>query len=79
VKTTVELPDGLLAEAKSIAHRRGIPLRRLIEDGLRTSIRQYGGGRARFRLKDGSFGGDSPAKDLSWPEVRSIIYEGRGE
>ena len=79
MKTTVEIPDALLAEAKTIAHRRGIPLRRLIEDGLRTSIRQYGGHRARFRLKDASFGGEGPAKDLSWPEVRSIVYEGRGE
>jgi hypothetical protein len=79
VKTTVEIPDALFAEAKAVAHRRGIPLRRLIEDGLRASVRQYGGGRARFRLKDGSFGGDGRSKDLSWPEIRSIIYEGRGE
>jgi hypothetical protein len=79
VKTTVEIPDSLFAEAKAVAHRRGIPLRKLIEDGLRAGIRQYGAPRGRFRLKDGSFGGDQPAKELSWPEVRSIIYEGRGE
>jgi hypothetical protein len=79
MKTTVEIPDGLFAEAKEAAHRRGVTLRQLIEDGLRASIRQHAGRRVRFRLKDGSFGGAKSAKELSWPEIRSVIYEGRGE
>jgi hypothetical protein len=79
MKTTVEIPDALFAEAKATAHRSGVPLRKLVEDGLRASIRQYGAPRARFHLKDGSFGGGAVAKEHAWPEVRSIIYEGRGE
>jgi len=58
--------------------RQRITFQRLM-DGLRAIIRQYGGGRARFHLKDGSFGGDAPVKELSWPEVRSIIYKDHGE
>ena len=79
MKITVEIRDALLAEARAVAHSRGIPLRQLIEDGLRANLRQYGAPRGRFRLKDGSFGGHRPAKELSWQEVRSIIYQGRGE
>ena len=79
MKTTVEIPDALFAEAKSVAQRRGIPLRRLIEDGLRATVRKHGVGRSRFHLKDGSFGGDGPVNEMPWPEVRSIIYKGRGE
>ena len=78
MKITVEIRDALLAEARAVAHSRGIPLRPLIEDGLRAGVRQYGAP-GPFRLKDGSFGGDRLGKELSWREVRSIIYEGRGE
>jgi hypothetical protein len=49
------------------------------EDGLRAGVGQNGTPRGQFRLKDGSFGGDRRSKELSWPAVRSIIYEGRGE
>jgi hypothetical protein len=79
MKITVEIRDALLTEAQAVAHSRGIPLQQLIEDGLRAGIRQSGAPRARFRLKVGAFGGDRPVKELWWPEVRSIIYEGRGE
>lgn len=34
MKTTIEVPDGLLREAKVTAAKRGIPLRRLIEEAI---------------------------------------------
>jgi hypothetical protein len=38
--------------------------------------------RGRFRLRDGSFKGKGlqPGVDLSnWEQIRSLIYEGRGD
>jgi hypothetical protein len=34
VKTTIEIEDGLLVEAKKAAAERRVPLRRLVEEGL---------------------------------------------
>ena len=38
MKTTIELPDELLVEAKKRAAELRRPLRRLIEDGLRAQL-----------------------------------------
>ena len=43
MKTTIELPDELLVEAKKRAAELRRPLRRLIEDGLRAQL--AGGGK----------------------------------
>ena len=40
MKTTVELPDNLLIEAKQKAAELRRPLKSLIEEGLRTELRQ---------------------------------------
>jgi len=79
VKTTVEMPDSLFAEAKALANRRGITLRQLMEEGLRAAIAQHRGRSARFQLRDGSFSGEGPNPELGWTEIRRMIYEGRGE
>lgn len=78
MKTTVEIADSLLEEAKSVAHARGLSLRALIEEGLHVVIesrRQT----SRFQLRDGSFQGKGLQRDLSWTETRQAIYEGHGE
>ncbi|MGB7759339.1 MAG: hypothetical protein WBL61_05890 [Bryobacteraceae bacterium] len=78
MKTTVEITDSLFEEAKAFAASRGVPLRHLMEEGLRSVIAQERGPR-RFRLRNGSFGGKGLRDPLSWPAVRGRIYEGRGE
>jgi hypothetical protein len=78
VKTTVEISDQLLAEARLYAASRRIPLRRLIEDGLRAVV-QPGNMSKPFRLRDGSFGGRGLRENLSPGEIRSRGYEGLGE
>jgi hypothetical protein len=40
MKTTVELPDDLLIEAKKRAAELRVPLRQLLEEGLRARLRQ---------------------------------------
>jgi hypothetical protein len=77
MKTTVEVSDWLFMEAKAYAEARGVPLRQIVEEGLRTAIRQSPTGRRRFRLRDGSFG---PSREnATWSKIRRTIYDGRGE
>ena len=77
MKTTVELPDPLLREAKQYAARHGIPLRQVIQLGLQGLLhapKQPG----RFRLKTATTDGEGAALDADWSEIRSLIYEGHG-
>lgn len=47
MKTTVDLPDGLLIAAKTKAARERLTLKVLIERGLRRQLAEPSGGRAR--------------------------------
>jgi hypothetical protein len=80
MKTTVEIPDALLQEARKVAARDGITVRALLEEGLRRVLaeRRRAGG---FRLRRATFKGEglSPqAGGASWERIRDLAYEGRG-
>ena len=80
MKTTVEIPDPLLEEARRLAARQGTTLRALIEEGLRRIVAE----RKRtgtFRLRRATFKGEGlqPAvAGRSWDRLREMAYEGRG-
>jgi hypothetical protein len=80
MKTTVEIPDQLLDEARRLAGREGTTLRALIEEGLRRIVAE----RKRtglFRLRKATFRGEGlqPAvAGSSWDRLRDMAYEGRG-
>jgi putative antitoxin of VapBC-like toxin-antitoxin system len=81
MKTTIELSDAALQEAKRVAVRDGTTLRALIEEGLRRVLADRRGRRAGFRLRRVTFGGAGLAPeyaDQSWPAVRDTIYRERG-
>jgi hypothetical protein len=76
MKTTVEIQDALLEEARSLAASRATTLRKLIEDGLRLVLRQNPAPQA-FRLPDCSYEGDGLSEhyaDASWADLRETIY-----
>lgn len=80
MKTTVEIPDSLLAETKRLAAQQGTTVRGLIEQALRRLIQERAN-RATFHLRPASFGGSglqSGVREGSWEQVRELIYEGRG-
>ena len=80
MKTTVEVSDALLDEARKVADRRGVTLRTLVEEGLRHVVKAASK-RPNFRLRDASFRGDGldPAfADGEWERVRDAAYTGRG-
>lgn len=79
MKTTVEISDALLNEARKVAARRGVTLRTLIEEGLRQVVKT--GATKKFRLRDESFAGDGLDPSFAqaeWAQVRDAAYKGRG-
>jgi hypothetical protein len=80
MKTTIEISDALLREARKVAAREGVTLRALVERGLHRVIAETKQ-RPPFRMRDGSFGGNwlqPEVRDLSWDQLRELSYEGRG-
>lgn len=80
MKTTIEISDGLLRQAKALAQREGTTVRALVEAGLRTVLKEQRA-RPKFALRDASFKGRGLSPELQegrWDEIREAIYQGRG-
>ena len=80
MKTTIEISDALLEEAKRMAARDDTTLKRLVEQGLRQVIAQRKR-RVRFRLRKATFKGKGLSVDArggDWSRLRELAYEGRG-
>ena len=75
----MEISDSLFRDVKRYAAARELTFRQVLESGLRTLLTEARDPKKPFRLKRASFRGDGMVKDYSWPEIRSVIYEGRGE
>lgn len=79
-KTTVEIAEPLLEEAKAAARREGTTLRDLVERGLRSVLAERRGAQKTV-LRDERFRGRGLQKPLAqsdWGAVRDAIYKGRG-
>jgi CRISPR/Cas system-associated protein Csm6 len=80
MKTTVEIPDALLEEARKLAAREGTTVRALVEAGLRRILAERKRTGA-FRLRKASFKGDGlqpQVAGVSWEGIRDMAYQGRG-
>ena len=80
MKTTVDIADPVLREARKVAAREGTTLRLLIEEGLRRTLAERKRQKA-FRLRLVSFGGRGlrpELRDAGWDEIRDLAYR-RGE
>ena len=73
MKTTVDLPEALLTEAKKYAAEKQLPLRSLIEAGLRRVL-DDARGRKPFRLRKASVSGKGLRPGMDWPRIREEIY-----
>lgn len=77
MKTTVVIADALLDEAKAVAAADNVPVRVLIEEGLRLATARRKS-KKRYKLPDLSFKGSgvAPGVDLGdWNRIRDLIYE----
>ncbi len=80
MKTTLDISDPLLREARKIAARERITLRALVEQGLRRIVAEKKRTPA-FRLRKASFKGRGLRPELAdagWERLRDLAYEGRG-
>ena len=77
VKTTIDIADGLLEEARAAARRRRTTLRALVEDGLRRTLDATDS--PAFTLRDttlrGGRGLTPEFMDAGWDRIRDVIYE----
>ena len=80
MKTTIEITDALLTEAREVAAREQASVRALVEEGLRRVLDDRRR-RGEFRLRKASFTGKGLQPDaaaLEWDAIRDRSYEGRG-
>ncbi len=80
MKTTVEIPDTLLEEARKLAARQDTSLRVLIIEGLRRSIMERRRANT-FSLRKATFKGTGlqpGVEGAQWERLREMAYEGRG-
>jgi hypothetical protein len=80
MKTTIDISDSLLQEAKDLAARRDITLRTLFEQGLREIISKQKSG-PKFTLRRASFRGNGLQDEFrgeNWQKIRKAAYEGHG-
>jgi non-ribosomal peptide synthetase component E (peptide arylation enzyme) len=81
MKTTIEIPDPIMKEAKALARREGITVRALVERGLQLALAERKT-RRTFALRDLSVAGSGLQPDAagrSCDELRALTYEGRGD
>lgn len=79
MKTTIEIADPLLREARGLAVRQGITFRALVEHALRRAVVEAKLG-APFRLRRASFKGEGLVAELrgaSWDKLRGLAYDRR--
>jgi Bacterial antitoxin of type II TA system, VapB len=79
MKTTIEISDALLREARKLAARDGVTLRALVERGLHRVLADAK--RPPFRMRDGRFKGNGlqpEVRHMSFQQLLDMFYEGRG-
>jgi len=79
MKTTIDISESLLKEAKQVARAEGITMKELFEQGLRRAFADRTKPEKPFKLRDASIFGERPNRELSWPEMQQILYEGQGK
>lgn len=78
MKTTIEISDPLLRQARKLAASEGITLRMLVQRGLRRLISETKPP-VPFKLRRASFNGgglQADRRDASWDRPRDLAYEG---
>jgi hypothetical protein len=80
MKTTIDIADRLLRDAKREAGRRGTTLKEVVETALRRHLDEVPAP-STFILRDGSVDGrgvQPGVEEGDWEGIRALIYEGHG-
>lgn len=79
MKTTIDISDPLLDEARKLATRDGTTLRAMVEQGLRRVVDDAKRTKP-FKLRDGSVKGQGlrpELADATWDEILRLSYGDR--
>lgn len=82
MKTTIEISDPLLRDARKLAIREGVTLRTLVERGLSRVVNEKRKSGSPFKLRAAAFRGDglqAEFRGASWEKISHAAYEGRGD
>jgi hypothetical protein len=80
MKTTIDIADRLLRDAKREAARRGSTLKEVVETALRRHLDEAAAPPA-FILRDASVEGHgvrAGVEEGDWEAIRALVYEGHG-
>ena len=80
MKTTVEISDALMREARKVAARQGVTFRTLVERGLQRVVADSKTQKP-FKMRQVTVKGKGLRPELrgaSWEKMRALIYEGHG-
>ena len=80
MKTTVEISDALMREARKVAAQQGVTFRTLVERGLQRVVADSKTEKP-FKLRGVTVKGKGLRPELrgaSWEKIRALIYEGHG-
>jgi ribosomal protein L34 len=80
MKTTVDIHNSLLEEARQQALRENTTVKALIEEGLQRIISDRTR-KSGFLLRKATFKGrglQADVRDASWEFIRNLSYKGRG-
>lgn len=81
MKTTIDVADALLEEARRVAARDHTTLRQLVHEGLRRVLEERRPRRHTFHLRQVEPGGGGFQPEFAggdWARIRDEIYRGRG-
>lgn len=81
MKTTIDIADPLLRQAKRLAAQRGTTLKAIVETALRAELEAEQGRRKPQPVRTHVVDGRGLQRGLSWGDwavIRSLAYEGRG-
>ena len=80
MKTTIEIPDALLKEAKDVAAARGTTLKELVATGLHAVVHDARNPlHVSYRRHTVAGNGLQPGVSAgNWETIRSLAYEGQG-
>ena len=78
MRTTIDIADALLIEAKQLAAEQRTTLREIFEEGLRAALERRRG-QPKFKLRNLAVGGNGlqpPWSEDDWGAIRAASYEG---
>jgi hypothetical protein len=81
MKTTVDIPDSLLAEARLLAAEERTSVKALIQEGLQRVLDLRAKRKCQFELRRASVSGQGLQQQMaeaSWQQISEAAYEGRG-